>query len=90
MAETDPERINRQWVSLPGDGGKGPAGTSDDDRSHMANWLDALRSGHEPSAPVTAGFAHSIACIMAARAQREGKKLFWEPKTETILDHPPA
>jgi hypothetical protein len=27
---------------------------------------------------------------MAAQAQREGKKLYWDAKTEEILDHPPA
>jgi len=56
----------------------------------MTNWLDALRSGQQPSAPVTAGYAHSVACIMAARAYWEGKRLYWDPKSETILDHPAA
>jgi len=36
------------------------------------------------------GFAHSVAVIMAARAQREGKQLYWDPQTEQILDSPPA
>jgi hypothetical protein len=26
---------------------------------------------------------------MAARAYREGRKLFWDARTESILDHPP-
>jgi hypothetical protein len=29
-----------------------------------------------------------VGVIMAAQAQREGKKLYWNPKTEEILDHP--
>jgi hypothetical protein len=33
-------------------------------------------------------YAHSVACIMAARSYREGKRLYWDPKTETILDQP--
>ena len=33
---------------------------------------------------------HSVALIMATRAYREGKKMYWDPKTETILDHPVA
>lgn len=27
--------------------------------------------------------------IMAARALREGQKLYWDAATESILDHPP-
>jgi predicted dehydrogenase len=89
--EEDPE-IEREerWVSLPGDGGKGPAFTPDEDLSHVVNWLEALRAGRQPSAPVQAGYAHSVACIMATRAFWEGKRLYWDPKTESILDHAPA
>jgi predicted dehydrogenase len=79
-----------KWLSLPGDSGKGPPNTPDEDLSHMTNWLDALRAGKQPSASVLAGYAHSVACIMAARSQREGKKLFWDAKTESILDHAPT
>jgi len=88
--EDEPE-VQRQekWVSLPGDGGKGPAFTPDEDLSHVANWLEALRAGKQPSAPVQAGYAHSVACIMAAQACWEGKRLYWDPETESILDHAP-
>lgn len=79
-----------KWVSLPGDGGRGPAFTPDEDLSHMTNWLEALRAGRQPSAPVQAGYAHSVACIMATQSYWEGKRLYWDAKTETILDHPPA
>ncbi len=37
-----------------------------------------------------AGAAHSVACIMAAQAYWAGKRLYWEPKTESIVDHAPA
>jgi predicted dehydrogenase len=85
----DTPEIDRQerWLSLPGDGGKGPASTPDEDTSHVANWLDALRAGKQPSAPVQAGYAHSVACIMAARAYWGGKRLYWDPKSESIVDH---
>jgi len=88
--ETPEIKREEKWLSLPGDGGRGPAWTPDEDLSHMTNWLEALRAGKQPSAPVEAGYAHSVACIMAARAYWEGKRLYWEPKTESILDHPPA
>jgi predicted dehydrogenase len=64
--------------------------TSDANPSHMKNWLDCLRSRNQPNASVEQGFAHSVAVIMAARAQREGKKLYWDPLSEQILDSPPT
>ena len=57
--------------------------------SHMKNWLDCLRSRKQPNATVEHGFAHSVAVIMAARAQREGKKLYWDADREQILDYNP-
>jgi predicted dehydrogenase len=89
--EETPEIIRREkWLSLDGDGGRGPASTPDEDPSHMINWLDALRAGRQPSAPVEAGFAHSVACIMAARACREKRALYWNPQSETIVDQSPV
>jgi len=63
---------------------------SDANPSHMRNWLECLRNRKQPNATVEDGFAHSVAVIMAARAQREGKKLYWDPLTEQILDRPTA
>ena len=56
----------------------------------MTNWLDCLRSRQQPNATVHNGFAHSVAIIMATRAYREGKKLYWDPAAETVVDHAPA
>jgi hypothetical protein len=59
-----------------------------------------LRCVVEPNATVDHGFSHSLACIMAAQShelvQRDansqsywsGKRLYWNPKTEQILDTP--
>jgi predicted dehydrogenase len=63
---------------------------SDANPSHMKNWFDCLRSRKQPNCTVEHGFAHSVAVIMAARAQREGKKLYWDPDREEILDCPRA
>jgi hypothetical protein len=63
--------------------------TSDSNPSHMKNWLECLRSRKQPNATVDDGFAHSVAAIMAARAQREGKKLYWDAQAEEIVDAPP-
>jgi predicted dehydrogenase len=63
---------------------------SDANPSHMKNWFDCIRSRNQPNATVEHGFAHSVAVIMAAQAQREGKKLYWDRDNEQILDHPPG
>jgi len=64
--------------------------TSDLHPAHMQNWLDCLRTRKQPNATVEHGFAHSVAAMMAARAQREGKRLYWDAAGEEILDHPAA
>lgn len=61
---------------------------SDSNPSHMRNWLECLRSREQPNASVEEGFGHSVAAIMAARAQREGKKLYWDAQAEEITDSP--
>src|SRR5579862_253951 len=63
-------------VTLPNKTGKPLPFTPDTDPSHMRNWLECLRSRKQPNATVRNGFAHSVAVIMAARAYREGKKLY--------------
>ena len=63
--------------------------SSDKNPTHMKNWFDCLRTRNQPNATVDHGFAHSVAVIMAARAQREGKKLYWDPRTEQIVENPP-
>jgi predicted dehydrogenase len=84
--EDDPNvKRAEKYITLPGDDRIPPPGIGDDDLSHMTNWFECLRSRKPPNATVDHGFAHSVACIMAARAYREGRKLYWDPKTESIL-----
>jgi predicted dehydrogenase len=79
-----------KYVTLPGDDAIPPTGIGDNDFSHMTNWFECLRSRQQPNATVENGFQHSVACIMAARAYWEGTKIYWDPKTESIVDQPPA
>ena len=89
--EDDPNvKRAERYITVPGDDRIPPAAMGDDDTSHMSNWLECLRSRKAPNATVHHGFAHSVACIMAARACREGRKVYWDPRTESILDRPPA
>ena len=77
-----------KYVLLPGSDKVPPPAMGDEDLSHMTNWFECLRSRKTPNATVLNGYAHSVAVIMAARAYREGKKLYWDPKTEHIVDRP--
>ena len=57
---------------------------------HLLNWMNAMRDRKEPSSTVDHGFSHSVVCIMAAQSYWSGKKLYWDPKNETITDQPVA
>jgi predicted dehydrogenase len=79
---------DEKYVLLPGSDKIPPPGMGDTDLSHMTNFLECLRSRKAPNASVLNGYAHSVVVIMAARAYREGKKLYWDAKAEQIVDHP--
>ena len=67
-----------------------PIGIGDDDLNHMIDWFECLRSRKAPHATVDDGFAHSVACIMAAQSYWQGRRLYWDRKGERILDAPPS
>ena len=87
-ASVDSKRAVKD-ILLPGDKSLPPTEMGDENPSHMINWLDCLRSRKQPNATVQNGFSHSVACMMAARAYWSGKKIYWDPKAEAILDHAP-
>jgi predicted dehydrogenase len=58
--------------------------------SHMRNWMECLRSRQTPNAPVEGGYSHSIAVIMAIEALQSGRRVYFDPKTQTISTTPPA
>jgi len=86
--DIDSKRAEKDLL-LPGDKGLPAAGMGDLDLHHMENWLECLRTRQQPHAPVADGYAHSVACIMAAQSYWAGKKLYYDAATETILDHAP-
>jgi predicted dehydrogenase len=66
-----------------------PASVSDDSKFHINNWIDCMRDRNpKTNGHVHTGFWHSIGVIMATRAYREGKKLYWDRDKEEIIDHP--
>jgi hypothetical protein len=55
---------------------------------HTDEWFRCLRTRKTPNGNIQTGFAHSVALVMATRSYREGKKIYWDKKSEQILDHP--
>ncbi len=52
---------------------------------HMRNFMECVRSRKETNAPVEAGYAHSIACIMTNAAVRTGEKATFDEKKQEVM-----
>lgn len=83
-----PATDGEQVVSVPGAEPPDSRGPGDDSVVHVVNWLRSMQSRKEPNANVDHGFSHSLVCIMAAQSYWSGKRLYWNPETEEIVDHP--
>jgi predicted dehydrogenase len=75
-------------INVPGAPSPNSLGPDDDDANHLMNWFSSMRSRKQPNANVDHGFSHAVVVIMAAQSYWSGRKLYWNPKTEEILDHP--
>ena len=84
------QKRNSKFISLPGEDKLPPMGIDDLSVDHMANWFECMRSRQQPHATVHDGFAHSVACMMAAQSYFTGKKVYWDAAAEAIVDHAPA
>jgi predicted dehydrogenase len=85
-SEIDRKRESK-FISLPGEKGMPPMGIDDLSLEHMANWFECMRSRQQPHASVHNGFAHSVACMMAAESYWSGKRIYWDAKTETFSEN---
>ena len=78
------EKRKSKFILLPGESKIPPMGIDDMSLEHMANWFECMRSRKTPHASVHDGFAHSVACIMAAQSYWSGKKVYWNTSAEEI------
>lgn len=85
-----PAADDDQVVHVPGAPPPDSHGPDDDDANHLMNWLRPMRTRTQPNANVDHGFSHALVVIMAAQSYWSGKKLYWDPKREEILDQPVA
>jgi predicted dehydrogenase len=88
-ADIDQKRESK-FILLPGETKLPPMGIDDLSLEHMANWFECMDTRKQPNASVHDGFAHSVACIMAAQSYWSGKKVYWDSVAETIADRLPA
>ncbi len=83
------QKRSAKYVLLPGETKLPPMGIDDLTLGHMANWFECMRSRQQPHCTVRDGFAHSVACMMAAQAYWSGTKQYWDARNEAILDRAP-
>ena len=53
--------------------------------NHMKNWMECVRSRKETHAPVEAGYAHAIACIMTNASVHTGEKATFDEATQEVM-----
>ncbi len=82
-----PAKDGEEIVRVPGAPEPDSLGPDDDDVTHLVNWLKAMQTRTQPNATVDNGFSHALVVIMAAQSYWSGKKLYWDPKNEQIVDH---
>ncbi len=46
---------------------------------HFLNWLQCVRSGEKPNAPIDAGYQHAVPVIMAMKSFESGRKTMYDP-----------
>lgn len=73
-----------------------PKGVDDPHSSHMANFIDCVKSRSEPRAPVETGHASAVLCHIANAVIRlypetgPGHVAKWDPKAEKFIDNDAA
>jgi predicted dehydrogenase len=55
---------------------------------HVENFLDCVKSREKPVADIAIGHSSATVCHLGNIAIRSGKKITWDPKTETIVGDP--
>lgn len=51
---------------------------------HFLDWLQCIRTGKTPHAPIEAGYQHSVALLMAQKSYETGRKAIYDHKKRII------
>jgi predicted dehydrogenase len=52
---------------------------------HIADWLEAIREGKQPSCSIDQAFQEGITSQMATLAYRENRKVYWDREKEELI-----
>ena len=52
---------------------------------HIAEWLQSIREGTQPSCNIDQAFQEGIALGMGILAQKEGRKVYWDKDNEQVI-----
>ncbi|QDU36858.1 Inositol 2-dehydrogenase [Maioricimonas rarisocia] len=58
--------------------------------AHVNNFLDCVKTRETPAADISIGHRSATVCHLGNIAVRTGKKIHWDPETETITGDPEA
>jgi predicted dehydrogenase len=53
-------------------------------KPHLQDWLDCIKTRRDPNAPVEVGHRSNTICLLGNIARELGRKLRWDPATETF------
>ena len=53
---------------------------------HLRNWIDCIKSRATPNAPIEVGHRSVTVCHLANISRDLGRKIRWDPRTETFPD----
>jgi len=73
-----------QKVNLP-DATEALGQTKTRPNAHMHDFLECIRTGKTPNAPVELGYRVSVTCCMAVESYRQGRTVRWDPVREEIV-----
>ena len=59
-------------------------------KNHHANFLESLRAGTDPVAPVEAGHRSNTVCLLHYFSMKLRRKIQWDPQREEIVNDPEA
>lgn len=81
ICKSDPPELAEQALENP---------SKKINQNHMRNWLDCIKSREKPAADVEIGHRSTTVCHLGNIARWAGRKLRWDPVTETFPDDPQA
>lgn len=62
----------------------------DDTKAHLKNWVDCIISREEPVAPIEVAHRTTVVCHLVNITRWLGRKVEWDPTTETFSNDPEA